>query len=211
MKSSSDIQDLVILVADHDMKATVEALLTRQEALKIRSIRSKVFVHPDKDGGTRSRGVDYLAPFADKFRHAMILFDHEGCGKEDLSAEEISRDLEKDLETKGFGNRGCVVVIEPELEAWVWGRSKVLDQLTEWNDTTIELRKWVETNFEMNPDGKPVRPKEALQEVIRQTKLPFRGSAFFRELAKKMSWKGCTDPSFQKFLSTLQKWFGTFP
>ena len=54
--------------------------------------------------------------------------------------------------------------------------------------------------------GKPRRPKESFESILRQFRIP-RSNALYGELAGKESLEGCVVPSFNRFVDTLRKWF----
>jgi len=57
------MKDLVILVADIDMKAGVEGILKRHKSLKIRPVQHDIFVHPERDPGVLNKAHQFLRPF----------------------------------------------------------------------------------------------------------------------------------------------------
>ena len=91
------MKDLVVLVADKDMEYSLAGLLSRPLALGIRPISHDVFVHPDHDPGCALRGVTFLSNFAAQYRHGLILFDHEGSGRESAPARNLQESVNEDL------------------------------------------------------------------------------------------------------------------
>ena len=53
---------------------------------------------------------------------------------------------------------------------------------------------------------KPIRPKEALQDLMVQLNRP-RSSALYEMVTRKISLSQCVDPAFKRLRSTLQSWF----
>src|SRR5262245_51042586 len=119
MPSDSERRDLILLVADGNILQAVNGLFSRPEALGIRAVEKVVFPHPFRDAGCRTGGAEYLKPFRDQYRHALVLFDREGSGREDTPREVLERDLEARL-SPDWGEQARVVVLDPELEAWLW-------------------------------------------------------------------------------------------
>lgn len=74
-------KDLVVLVADVDMEATIEGILGRHESLGVRPIQAALYRHPNRDCGCRAECQDFLRPFSSSFTHALVLFDREGQGE----------------------------------------------------------------------------------------------------------------------------------
>lgn len=211
MSHFANPRDLVCLVADKDMEQSVMALLKRHQALGIRELDFEVHVHPERDPGCLVHSVDLLRSFLNRASFVMVIFDHEGCGQEKTSRENIEVKLTKDLSVSGWNDRVAVIVIDPELEAWVWNRSPHVSTALGWKDKSSDLRTWLETKgWVESSEVKPTRPKEAMESALRLTRKP-RSSAIYRKLAETVSMKSCVDPAFGKFKSTLQSWFPPAP
>ncbi len=58
-----------------------------------------------------------------------------------------------------------------------------------------------------DPLGKPPRPKELTESLLREKRIP-RSSSLYCQLAAKVSLKHCHDRAFNKLRETLQEWFG---
>lgn len=54
------MKDLVCVVADKQIAATLDALLLRPRALGIRSVEAEILVHPHHDPGCYARPADLL-------------------------------------------------------------------------------------------------------------------------------------------------------
>ena len=76
------MKDLVVLAADKDMEHTLKGLLGRPEALNMTPIEADVLVHDEHDPACALRGVDFLANRSGQYRYGLLIFDHEGSGKE---------------------------------------------------------------------------------------------------------------------------------
>lgn len=206
MVSTPPRTDLIVLVADQDMKATLESLLSRPESIGMRKISSEVRPHPRHDPGCRTQSAEFLRPFTNKFAHALVLFDHEGCGAEQEPAPTLEDAVSGQLCKSGWGDRARVIVIEPELETWVWSDSPLVDECCGWKGELHPMRAWVAEQFELQDNGKPVRPKEAFHAVLREMgKIP--SSALFRQLARQVSLERCQDRALRQLKTTLKNWF----
>ncbi|MGA2260512.1 MAG: hypothetical protein ABSH28_03645 [Acidobacteriota bacterium] len=202
--------DLIILVADKKMEAAIEGALARKEALGIRSVSCEIERHSEKDCGCRTNGVEFLSIFARQYEHALLIFDYEGCGAEATPIEELESKLRADLGRCGWEDRADVVIINPELEIWVWSDSPWVDEIMGWKGRVPKLRQWLrQKHLDYWPEStvKPSRPKEAFESALREVrKIP--SASLFKRLAENVSFNSCTDPAFAKFKTTLQKWFG---
>ena len=121
------MRDLVVLAADKNMEFAVKGLIARAAALGIREILSDVFVHPHHDPGCLLEGHDFLRLYTKSHRHALVILDRGGSGREDLSRESLEQELEGLLSQSGWENRAAAIAIDPELEIWVWSGSPHVD------------------------------------------------------------------------------------
>ena len=135
------------------------------------------------------------------------MFDLHGCGHENLSREAIESDLEARLAASGWGNRVATVVLNPELEVWVWSDSPRVAEALGWSGQNIEMRAYLSgKSFLFDQEGKPANPKGAVEEALKKVKKT-RSASIYLELGKNVGHRRCTDPAFLKFKSTLQSWF----
>lgn len=209
MSSANQPSDLIVLVADRNMAATVTAILSRAESLGIRPIRFDVDVHPQKDPGVLRQSQEYLRASVGMYDHALIVFDREGCGKEQKTREELEETVEAALALTGWATDSAVaIVIDPELENWFWSSSPHVEKAVGWTDRDEALRQWlVSRELLQEGEAKPGRPKEAVEAALREMRKP-RSSAIYKALAEQVSLRLCEDPAFLKFKQTLQSWFG---
>lgn len=200
-------RDLVVLVADKNMKAAIQGLLARPQALGIRRLEFDIYVHPEKDAGCCTRSHEFLRPFIKQYSHGLILFDHQGCGHEDEPSVSLEAAVSRRLASAGWDDRASVVVLVPELESWVWSDSPHVSRHLGWPGTLTELRAWLVQHNQWNAsDPKPHDPKAAVEAVCRHVHKP-RSSAVYRALAEHVSFQRCTDPAFLRFRRILEGWF----
>ena len=200
------IKDLFVLAADRDIEQTVLGLLPRTPALQIRQVSAEVKPFWRHDGGCRVEGVSVLRSLAGQFRHAILIFDFDGSGANVTSATELEQQLEAELRNAGWGDNAAVIVIEPEIEAWVWADSPHVATILGWSDDRA-LSLWLRSvGFVKLNESKPDDPKRAMLAALRHVKKK-PSSSIFKELAEKVAFKACTDRSFDKFVSTLRRWF----
>jgi hypothetical protein len=119
------MKDLVVVVPDSNTEQTLYGLLERHKALQIRRIEYRILVHPERDPGVLQRGASLLAEIdaLNAFRYALLIFDREGCGREMLTSSELEQQVQQQLDASGWQGRSAVVVIDPELESWVFATS----------------------------------------------------------------------------------------
>lgn len=202
-------KDLIVLVADKNMKFALSGLLSRNQSLEIRSIEYDIYDHPQHDPGCYLKGIEFLTSFQRSYSHALLIFDYDGSGAENQSIQDIQSNLEQNLNETEWGNRANVVIIDPELENWVWSDSPVVDQELGWVGKSPSLRTWLEDKGFINTGQfKPQKPKEAMEKALRETRKP-RSSAIYESIAKQVSFQRCTDSAFLRLKEILQRWFGT--
>ncbi len=203
-------KDLYVLVADQDMRQTMKELLDRGASLGIPSVTYTVARHLQRDPGCRSDASRYLRHRILQYRFALVMFDREGCGH-DASREAIQCGVEEDLARNGWRDRSKAIVIDPELEAWVWSESQGVPQVLSWNNDYDRLRNWLKSQG-LWPRGcpKPPKPKKAMQAAMRRQRVR-KSSRKFSALAAKLAADGtlsnCQDPAFNELRDTLQLWF----
>jgi len=199
-------KDLVILCADKNQEFSLRGMVARPAALGLRPVSFEIHTHPERDPGCLSRGTAVLAALSAGYHHALLVFDHAGCGSEKVVAPDLETQCERRMAEQGW--LGCAtVVIEPELEAWVWSESIEVDGVLGWRSRRPGLRAWLATRDLWPTDmAKPPDPKAAMEAALRGVRKP-RSSALYRQLADRVSLTRCTDRAFVKLRSSLAAWF----
>lgn len=209
-------RSLRVVVADMDAEYALASLLgDRQRSLGIKlTFDTNARGGPDllryagRDPGCRSDAAELFRQALLTHEHAVLVFDRDGCGREDLPREEIETQLEAKLPALGWPEGdAAVVVIEPELEAWCWsGSPRVADELG-WAGERKQLRDFLEAEALWAPGAaKPRDPKAALLRALREKRAPISGSLYAR-LASAVKLGGCHDPAFAKLCGCLRRWF----
>ncbi len=110
-----DRKDLIVLAADKNTAQSIEGLLSRSPALNIRTMTFEIIIHPGHDPGCFGQSAGLLAVYRKTHTHALVVFDREGCGQEDLVREDLEARVEQQLSATGL--QSCsAIVIDPELE-----------------------------------------------------------------------------------------------
>ena len=198
-------KDLIVLVADRHQERTVSTLLTkRPQSLGIREVPIDLDIrrHPEHDPGVFHKAGRFLSIFARRYQHALVLIDAEWGG---LSAEKIEEKIQDDLNENGWEGRSAVIVIDPELEIWVWSTSPHVPRLLGTNWETIKDLGY-QAGYWQEGETKPSRPKELLEVVLHRTRKP-RSGTLYQQLAEKVGLSRCQDDSFRRFREVLQGWF----
>ena len=199
-------KDLYVLVADLDMLQTMEKLLNRNAKLGIRPIKYAVAKHLHRDSGCRTNASQYLRGHIRDYQYALVMFDRDGCG-DCASREEIQHEVERDLANNGWGDRSKAIVIDPELEIWVWTGSNYVPRILGWEGGYEELKAWLAAEKLWPSDcAKPTDPKKAMRAALRKGRRSV-SAKLFGQLAKSTTLRYCQDSAFKELRDTLQHWF----
>lgn len=202
--------ECVFLVADKNMETVFQSFLAQPEArhrLVCRPFHFDLIVATGKaDPGIHSLAHEYLRGYASTHRYAVVVLDAEWAGAP--APEAIREKIAGDLCNTGWDrDRIAVIVIDPELENWIWMNSPHVAQGLGWTTSMADLRTWLNSKqFVFAESGKPERPKEAIEAVLRHTRKP-RSSARYGKIVQQASIKRCTDPAFAELARVLQQWF----
>lgn len=191
------------------MQSTLRTLLeSRRTSLGIRNIAFEIRRHQNKDPGCRTESASFLRELQGKFSEAMVVFDYHGCGVEDVTPEELEESVEEELAGAGWRREdAAVIVIYPELEAWLFGGSfQRLQQLIGWPNTSPLADWFLQRGFLEQTNGKPDLPQAAMDALLSEARVP-RSSNLFEQMAKRQSVARCQDRAFLKFRQTLLQWF----
>jgi hypothetical protein len=206
------MKNLIVAVADSYQEKVMEALLPRIPV----SSGTAVFTYDiirniGNDSGSYNDSHELLRTINNKYNYALVIFDYEGTGIENIkSREQAEADVEQLLSMNGWNNRNAVVVIEPELEKWMWIDSPHVQDAIGW-EMQESLYAWARNKGLIEEsDTKPVRPKEALEEALRVSQTS-KSSAIYKKITSKVSYKNCVDPAFNKMIVKLQEWFPVVP
>ena len=205
-------RELFVVVADLDAENVIRTLLKdRQEALDIEldfAAGTDLLRYTGRDCGCRTDAVKILRRVQETHDRALIIFDHHGSGSEDTAAPDLEGQIEKGLARSGWlPQRVAAIVIDPELEAWVWSGSPQVSKVLGWKQGHPALRGFLAAGGHWPAAlSKPPDPKKALEEATRRTRTP-RVSSLFSDLAATVSVKGCSDRAFLKLTDALRKWF----
>jgi hypothetical protein len=206
MMPRGGIKDLIVLAADKSMKLAIDKLLTKTEHLGFREISSEVYSHPECDPGVLRRSHEFLRQHSRQYRHAIAICDREGSGS-NASRDELEGQMQRHLDANGWNDRASAIVIDPELDIWMWGDWAALKRCTGWRSDVHSLKEWLRAQTLLKAgEAKPQRPKETLKSVLRENRMPW-SSAIFETMAATADTTGCVDGAFLKLKSTLQRWF----
>lgn len=204
------MSDLVVLAPDADIEQAVSGLPSRSQSLGIRPCSALVQRHPMRDSGCRAGAAELLRPLRLSHRFALVVFDYRGCGSV-APRSVIQERVEASFIGSGWEQGSCkAIVIEPELEMWLWNGSPHVAEALGWGTDYRGLQQHLRKRG-LWPSGapKPPAPKSAMRAALRDA--PGGGSRWrshrFSRIAKQTTLAGCTDPAFVEFCATLRRWF----
>ena len=201
------MKDLVCVVADKQIAATLDELLLRRRALGIRPVEAEILVHPHHDPGCYARPADLLRGYRQAAEHALIVLDHAWEGVPAASGAALEALIDEKLEEAGMADWAVPVVIEPELEAWVFSPSPHVADVLGWKPSWSPIREALEErNLWAAADVKPADPKKAIKYILRRTGKS-RSASLFRRLARRVNTAGCEDRAFLRLKDLLRGWF----
>ena len=205
MSQSAPQKDLVVLVADAHIRGATKGLLSRSENLGIAQIDFDITPHNPRDPGCRTQAKNYLRQYLRYYVHSLVIFDRHGCTSDD-SRTDIQNRVESDLRKNGWEDRAKAIVIEPELEAWVWGYQEALPAL-KWKGSYRSLKGWLsKRRLWPASAAKPPDPKKALEAVMKHTGRR-RSPRIYEQIAREANFEHCQDAAFNELRNTLQLWF----
>jgi hypothetical protein len=235
------MKPLLILAADNECVATLRGFFERKECHKSLGCgpiqlagvgfdcEKDIRIHPGHDCGVWKDPQLVLLPEKNNYDKTLIILDEAWDGAP--SAADIIADIEKRAEEEGGWQRDRfeVILIRPELEAWIWQRNVHVAEAFEFPGADSEL--WELLNIQAlaldkrtkkhsfipfdglndlpawpKSDAKPRNPKGVVEAVsIHCRSGP--ASGIFNEISSKVSVKGCVDEAFGKLRDTLRLWF----
>ena len=201
------MKDLVILVADKDLEHALKGLLARPLALGTRAVEADIFIEPQRDPACAQHGVEFISNFSRQYQYGLLMFDHKGSGMETTGPRALQESLNERLAHSAWGERAKVIVLAPELEAWVWNDSPHIDQVAGWKNRNPGLRPWlIDKGWLRGGEVKPAQPKEAFKAALREARKP-RSASLYEQIAKKVSLRRCKDEAFLELKAILSQWF----
>lgn len=207
------MRECIFLLADTNMRATFEGFFTRpafhqrlgcgtfdfdvQKDIKVAA--------GDNDPGLYTRGHELLRPFQKTHQRAVMVMDAAWAGSP--GADAIKQHMAREILSTGWKeNTFQVIVIDPELENWIWQKNDhVASGLGFANITSLLADSDIQDSWPQDA-AKPDQPKEVLEKLLKKRKLP-RSSAIYKRITSKVSVQHCQDGSFQELLATLRSWF----
>lgn len=215
------MRDIVFLVADGEMQATVEGFFenpafdTRLQCARFEfDTKQDLIKHPGKDPGVYQSGHYLLQRYIDNHRYAVVMVDFAfNNNLQSMNYQQFSENIKTNMRAAGWPDeRFFVMAINPELEVLMWQADTsriehIFDYPRERGAGT--LRAWLQARNLWDADAlKPADPKAAIDAVRDQSwGRKKTHSQLFKRIAKEVSFRNCEDESFNGLLQQIQAWY----
>ena len=211
---------IIFLVADKNMNEVFKTFLQRDQFHRSLGCggfefdeKRDLVRHPRKDPGVYNEAHVFLRPYLATHERAVVVLDAEWDGSP--GSQTIHDDISGRLAAERW-EEFAVIVIDPELENWIWVTQTQPDSSIGVHDLVVSsfnyrsdqpLKEFLQERDNWREDiEKPKQPKEAVEKVLRLTNTP-RSSALYRKIVCRASVTGCVDPAFQELVAVLRQWF----
>lgn len=215
------MRDIVFLVADGEMQATVEGFFenpafdARLQCARFEfDTKQDLIKHPGKDPGVYQNGHYLLQRFIDSHRYAVVMVDFAfNDNLRTMDYQQFCDTMKVNMRAAGWPDeRFFVMAINPELEVLMWHADT--SRIEHIFDYPIDrgagtLRAWLQAKNLWDAGApKPADPKAAIDAVRGQNwGRKKTHSQLFKRIAKEVSFKGCQDESFIGLLQQIQGWY----
>lgn len=213
------MRDVVFLVADGEMRRTVEGFF-EHEAYERRlqcnrfdfDPKQDLFDHPDKDPGVYAEAHKFLNLYKDTHQNAVVMLDFAfNDNFETKTVDGLQEEIRANLIASGWDeDRVHVMVLNPELEVLMWQEdTQGIERIIEYPNQQGSLRTWLKDKG-LWPEElpKPPDPKQAI-DVIRSQGWGKKKthSQIFKKVATSVTFQNCQDQAFVGLWQQLQTWY----
>jgi len=211
------MRPVVFHLADKRMRTCFAAFYTRADVSRQLGCAPFAF-DPEKDvfqdpgctdPGSYWYAHENLDPYKGTHERVLVVLDEQW--EASPGAVTIAVDVRRNLESAGWAaDRVEVVVIAPELEAWMWtGASTVNGALR--CDPNLDVRAQLGRD-NLWPDGnpKPPDPKWAIKAAMHYGRAKSETLAM-KHICAQADVGGCLDPAFALMRDAFRRWFPAEP
>lgn len=215
------MRDIVFLVADGEMQATVEGFFenpafdTRLQCSRFEfDTKQDLIKHPRKDPGVYQDGHNLLKSYIATHDYAVVMIDFAfNDNLRTMNYQQFCETIKANMRAAGWPDeRFFVMAINPELEVLMWqADTSRIEQIFDYprEREGISLRDWLQRRGLWNAEElKPFDPKSAINIASSQSwGRKKTHSQLFKRIAKDVSFRGCEDESFNGLLHQIQAWY----
>jgi hypothetical protein len=213
------MRDIVFLVADGEMQATVEGFFSnnafdqRLQCARFEfDTKQDLIKHPRKDSGVYQDGHNLLKSYFNTHQYAVVMVDFDfNDNLTVMDYGQFCENIKTKMLTVGWPEeRFFVMAINPELEVLMWqSDTRRVENVFGYQGPSGGLRAWLQKrNLWTEGLSKPQDPKAAIDKVRSQSwGRKKTHSQIFKRIAKDVSFRGCEDESFNGLLEKIQLWY----
>lgn len=213
------MRDIVFLVADGEMQATVEGFFEnpafdhRLQCARFEfDTKQDLIKHPRKDPGVYQEGHNLLKSYVDTHNYAVVMVDFAfNDNLQKMNYQQFRENIKTNMRSAGWPyDRFFVMAINPELEVLMWqADTRRVEPIFDYPGESGTLRTWLQDRNLWDTDAlKPTDPKAAIDKVRGQSwGRKKTHSQLFKRIAKEVSFRGCKDESFNCLLQQIQAWY----
>lgn len=199
-----------MIVAGRKDEVVLKAVLKRWQELGIRPIIFEIN-RRGSDSIVVREGAMQARIRAREFKHFLCLWDHKDSGKGNEPPSQVQDELQEHLNRRRLQNREKALVIDPELEIWLWQDKKAIARVLGISQKQLArcLNRWQSANFPKRTLEQILSkfPKEALEEVCQEAREKLTAALYQRiaHTADLSLW--ASEQGFQQLCQTLLNWF----
>jgi len=207
------MRDCFFIVADANMEYTLRGMLSRERfdltlqcGLFAFDARLDLLVAVgDNDPGLFQRIESYVRPVRASHSYLVVMIDAEWAGSP--GAAQIRTHIVEGCVRSGWSENDVVaVVMDPELETWMWQDSPIVESVVGHSGPSLRQHLAASGAWPLT-SAKPLRPKETLEAELRRNRIPRIVGTLYRKVAERVSVKSCVDPAFAELQAALRRWF----
>lgn len=215
------MRDIVFLVADGEMQATVEGFFenpafdTRLQCSRFEfDTKQDLIKHPRKDPGVYQDGHNLLKSYIATHNYAVVMIDFAfNDNLQTMDYQQFCEKIKANMRAAGWpDDRFFVMAINPELEVLMWQADT--SRIEHIFGYPIDLgagtlRTWLQERDLWDVEAlKPADPKGAI-DVVRGQNWGRKKTHYqlFKRISKEVSFRGCEDEAFNSLLQQIQIWY----
>lgn len=208
------MRDCMFYVADMNMAETYKGFLCRDQFhLSIRCgpfefdpLHDLARAAGKTDGGLWRHAGGLCKGYLRTHQRLVVCLDRDFGGSPGQA--QVRHDIEQQLLKVGWqATNFLVLVIDPELEQWIWQDSLHIERALN-HVRPPSLRQALAASGEW-PFGnaKPIDPKDVMERLVNKNLRGNRSSALYNKITSRVSIANCSDGEFQALRQQLQVWF----
>lgn len=208
------MRECMFYVADTNMAEAFKGFLTRSQfnlslgcgSFQFDPLHDLARAAGKTDGGLWRHAGGLCKGYLKTHQRLVVCLDRDFGGSPGQA--KIRADIENQLLDVGWQAANFkVLVIDPELEHWIWQNSIHVERALNHKGGQ-PLRTMLQASGDW-PAGsaKPLDPKGVLERIVRTNLRGNRSSAIYSKITSKVSVGGCQDGEFIALRQQLQAWF----